>query len=176
MSKIKIEPVEILDTIESLFFGKTFGDLSMDEIARELGMKKASLYYHFPSKESMFLAVMERSYTKYISRMREAIQGDLRKAIPDMIVFASETKNLFSVVSQKGYCSNPNLRDAIQSRVKQLRIELADILAERFGWSIVKASLFLTLLDTYSKEYCLAKCIDPFDARIIDEIQNLFSF
>jgi AcrR family transcriptional regulator len=44
---------EILEKIEPLFFQKSFKEISMQEIADTLEMKKASLYYHFPSKESL---------------------------------------------------------------------------------------------------------------------------
>jgi len=57
---------EILLHIEELFYSTAFSDLSMEEIAKGLNMKKASLYYHFPSKEEMFLRVLEYSYGKYI--------------------------------------------------------------------------------------------------------------
>ena len=56
---------ELLRTIETLFWENSFSDLSMDQIAAHLGMKKASLYYHFPSKEAMFVAVLEQSYEVY---------------------------------------------------------------------------------------------------------------
>src|SRR5574343_472463 len=53
---------EILRKIEDLFYAKSFSDLSMDEIALALEMKKASLYYHYPSKEAMFTEILYESY------------------------------------------------------------------------------------------------------------------
>lgn len=64
-------PIIMFDTIESLFFDTAFSDLSMDEIAKALDIKKASLYYHFPSKEQMFLETLAHSYEKYHSAMLE---------------------------------------------------------------------------------------------------------
>lgn len=49
---------ELLRTIETLFWENAFSDLTMDKIAEKLGIKKPSLYYHFPSKEAMFLEVL----------------------------------------------------------------------------------------------------------------------
>jgi AcrR family transcriptional regulator len=56
---------DIIQKIESLFWENTFSDVSMDEVALKLGMKKASLYYHFTSKEVMFMEVLNYSYEKY---------------------------------------------------------------------------------------------------------------
>ena len=64
---------EIFRKIEDLFYEKSFSDLSMDEIATALSMKKASLYYHFPSKESMFTEVLEDSFRRYREAFLEAL-------------------------------------------------------------------------------------------------------
>ena len=93
---------ELLRTIEILFWEQSFSDLSMDAIAKKLDMKKASLYYHFPSKESMFLAVLEYSYETYQKKYQSILGMDnLQESIQEMITFPYREKNLFSIVSQK---------------------------------------------------------------------------
>ena len=37
---------------------------TMDEIALESGFGKATLYYYFPSKDDVFIAIMERGWKK----------------------------------------------------------------------------------------------------------------
>jgi AcrR family transcriptional regulator len=50
----------ILDAAEQLFSEQRFVELHMSRIAKELGLAKGTLYLYFPSKEGLFLAVVER--------------------------------------------------------------------------------------------------------------------
>ena len=48
---------------------------SMREIADDLHMSKASLYYYFPDKESLYLAVLEKEQAEFIHEMSEIIRN-----------------------------------------------------------------------------------------------------
>jgi TetR/AcrR family transcriptional regulator len=51
---------EILDTAERLFFSRGYDDVSMDEIAREVELNKATLYLYVENKEALFAAIVLR--------------------------------------------------------------------------------------------------------------------
>lgn len=51
---------EIIDAAERLFFGHKFEEVSMDHIAKEVGLAKGTLYLYFRDKESLFCAVTLR--------------------------------------------------------------------------------------------------------------------
>jgi AcrR family transcriptional regulator len=46
---------------------------SMREIANDLKLSKASLYYYFPDKETLYKAVVEKEQTEFLSRISERI-------------------------------------------------------------------------------------------------------
>ena len=50
----------ILDSVNRLLSQKGFDLMTMDEVAADVGIAKASLYKHFPSKESLAAASMTR--------------------------------------------------------------------------------------------------------------------
>lgn len=50
----------ILDLAEELMRRRSFNAFSYQDIAETIGIRKASIHYHFPSKESLGLAVVER--------------------------------------------------------------------------------------------------------------------
>jgi AcrR family transcriptional regulator len=50
----------IIDATNSLLAQKGFDLMTMDEVAAEVGIAKASLYKHFPSKEALAAAAMIR--------------------------------------------------------------------------------------------------------------------
>ena len=51
---------DIVDAAEKLFFEMDYGGVSMDEIARKIGLGKGTLYLYFKNKESLFYAVALR--------------------------------------------------------------------------------------------------------------------
>lgn len=57
----------ILDVAEDMIQKRGFFGFSFQDIAEEIGIKKPSIYYHFPAKAELGRAVIER----YRDRMRE---------------------------------------------------------------------------------------------------------
>ncbi|CAK7284053.1 TetR/AcrR family transcriptional regulator [Streptomyces misionensis] len=52
----------IVEAAGRLFFGPGFARVSMDDLARELGMSKKTIYRHFPDKRSLLAAVLDRQF------------------------------------------------------------------------------------------------------------------
>lgn len=56
-----VEPRErILATAYELFMQRGIRDVGINELIREAGIAKATFYYHFPSKDDLVLAFLER--------------------------------------------------------------------------------------------------------------------
>jgi TetR/AcrR family transcriptional regulator, cholesterol catabolism regulator len=63
----------ILDQAEHLFRTSGYNTVTMRDIAREVGIRQASLYYHFSSKEQLFMAVTERMLERHRRGLQQAI-------------------------------------------------------------------------------------------------------
>lgn len=61
----------ILDTAQKRFGRYGVKKTSMSEIADDMGISKASLYYYFPDKESLYKAVVEKEQDEFIKRVTE---------------------------------------------------------------------------------------------------------
>jgi AcrR family transcriptional regulator len=76
---------EILDAAERLFFLRGYEAVSMDEIAREVELNKATLYLYFQNKEALFAAVVLRGIAileeKYRACMEEQVTGIAKVAL-----------------------------------------------------------------------------------------------
>ncbi len=60
----------IVDATNSLLAKKGFDLMTMDEVAAEVGIAKASLYKHFPSKEALAAAAMIRLLENTLAYVR----------------------------------------------------------------------------------------------------------
>lgn len=98
---------------------KGYDGTSMRDIANAVGMLPGSLYYHFPSKEALFLALHERVVAEMQDRVAQALLGH---ADPwDRLDAAAEahlegllaTGNLVAVVSPEFLDKRADIREAI---------------------------------------------------------------
>ena len=148
----------------------------MDEVAKKLDMKKASIYYHFPSKEKMFLEVMEFSFLKYKAYLEEILNNsEINEILLWIISYPIGFKNLFSVVSQKWYCKIGVIRDFITLKNKELFQILYWYFHEKHWFSEEKTVLLQSLLDDLCKKYCIFDCKETLDSnKLIPEITKIF--
>jgi AcrR family transcriptional regulator len=63
----------VLDEAEKLFRTRGYNAVTMRDIAFEVGIRQASLYYHFPSKEQLFVTVTERVFERHRLGLQQVI-------------------------------------------------------------------------------------------------------
>jgi TetR/AcrR family transcriptional regulator len=78
VDRIKEKEQAILLAARKRFARYGFSKVTMDEIADDVEMGKASLYYYFPAKENLFKAVIQQEQNQFI----EAVENILAKNIP----------------------------------------------------------------------------------------------
>ncbi|MDE2858316.1 MAG: TetR/AcrR family transcriptional regulator [Chloroflexota bacterium] len=66
----------ILDAALNIFSAKGFHDTKLDEIVAEGGISKGSIYFHFPNKEKLFIALVDQFADLIERRAKEAIAGE----------------------------------------------------------------------------------------------------
>ncbi|HEY4455731.1 MAG TPA: TetR/AcrR family transcriptional regulator [Pseudonocardiaceae bacterium] len=64
----------ILDAASQLFLAPGHGRVSMDDLARDLGMAKKTIYRHFPDKHSLMTAVLDRQFDAIDRILVDALQ------------------------------------------------------------------------------------------------------
>jgi AcrR family transcriptional regulator len=77
----------ILDTAAKLFSQQGYKGVSIRDIARACGLTNAALYYHFKSKEDLYLAVMEYAHARAMTAVSASAddRGDLRARLQQMV-------------------------------------------------------------------------------------------
>jgi len=66
---------DIIDAARKLLADKDFNEVSMDEIAREIGLGKSTLYLYFKNKESLYFAIVLRG----IRIWAETVKNEVKK-------------------------------------------------------------------------------------------------
>lgn len=72
----------ILDVAEELFAERGFAGTAIRDIATRVGLNPASLYNHFPSKQALYEAVLQRGMQPIFALLEEAakIEADAERA------------------------------------------------------------------------------------------------
>ena len=63
----------IVDEATRLFAERGYAGASMADLAERVGLRKASLFHHFPSKELLYAAVLERPVNELGAVVSQAI-------------------------------------------------------------------------------------------------------
>lgn len=120
----------IVSTVNRLLAEKGFDAMTVDEVAAEVGIAKASLYRHFPSKEDLAAAamvrVMQRAMAFLDSLGGEASPFERLKAVARWTMQVQLAGEMPSLPSE-----NSSLRAALE--VNAAYIELLMAISERLG-------------------------------------------
>jgi AcrR family transcriptional regulator len=86
--------LQILDAAERIFSRKGFDKARMDDIVKEAGLSKGSLYWYFKSKDELIRALLDRVF---ISEMQEA------EALAEMPGSAEDKLKAFIEIAVREY-------------------------------------------------------------------------
>ncbi len=77
-----IKKVKILEAAYQRFLHYGYSKTTMNEIAGDLSMSKALLYYYFPDKSQLYTAVMQKIASDYVNQLESKMNGfcDMREA------------------------------------------------------------------------------------------------
>ena len=66
----------ILDGAQEIFHRQGFGATSISAVLEAAGISKGNLYFHFPDKDAVALAVLRRERDRFREFLRESLQDD----------------------------------------------------------------------------------------------------
>ncbi len=87
---------EILDAASELFTRQGFATTSTHEIADAVGIRQASLYYHFPSKQAIFLTLLMGTIQPSLDLASDLADTEEPPAVKLWALVAAETRILLS--------------------------------------------------------------------------------
>lgn len=109
----------ILDLAIPLFANKGYSGTSMRTIAKEAGISAAALYHHYPDKQTLYLAAMERAFVDKFQGITPAI--DNSGSIEDrLFAYVSGFTNLVAADQNFRMLIQRELLDGDEIRLKLL--------------------------------------------------------
>ena len=125
----------ILEAAEKLFAEKGFHETAMDEIVRAAKVSKGGVYFHFPSKEELFFALLDkladalqREVQREIARRRGAV-SKVQGALEVVLRKLTSQRHLAQIILRQGHGLGPSFerkRLEIYSRFARLIKEYLD--------------------------------------------------
>lgn len=100
MDDILIKEKEILEAARNRFAHYGFSKVTMEEIATDVGMGKASIYYYFPTKEELFKSVINKEQNLFVEEIEKmfcrkiSAENKLRKYVIKRLEYFHELVNL----------------------------------------------------------------------------------
>lgn len=107
IERISQKKEEILQASAILFASNGFQNTEVQQIADQLGVAKGTIYHYFPSKESLFLAAVDRgmeNLSEFINMSTVDIDDPIKKiakAIQSYLVFFDKNREVIELIVQE---------------------------------------------------------------------------
>jgi TetR/AcrR family transcriptional repressor of nem operon len=120
----------ILDTAQSLAQRRGFNAFSYADVADAVGVRKASIHHHFPSKDDLELALVQRYRQRFDAEL-ERIDGTQGTALGRLRAFG----DLYRATLEGGcICLCGMMASDIQALPDTLRVPLRSFFEEQTAW------------------------------------------
>lgn len=83
----------LLKAAGTLWNVHAYPEITMAEVAREAGLAKGTLYLYFPTKEALFLGLLEQLLWRWFETAREALGGAVRGGADEIAARLCATLN-----------------------------------------------------------------------------------
>ncbi len=121
----------ILDATDRLLGRYGYGKMTIDDLAKEVGIGKGSIYLHFSSKEEIALS--------HIDRIIERLCGELKKISSENIPNELKLKKMLLMRVSFRFESVQHYTQSINDLLSSLRSKLLD---RRKGYHEIEAKIF----------------------------------
>lgn len=157
----------IMEKAKEIFVQKGYAATSMEDIVQYSGVSKGSIYYHFESKEDLFISMIEKNSNDWLADWLKKENGYttfLEKLYGIAEHFTEDFQNPLMKISEEFYLSQPAQGAEVVDRLlKSLKINeqlITKIFSEGIDQGILKddcaeqmATVFCGLLYGLSVSY-----------------------
>jgi AcrR family transcriptional regulator len=178
----------ILAAAETLFVRHNYGDVSMRDIAVASGVTTGALYHHFPSKEQLYLAMIQADWARKRQAMLDAVppNGSVRHSLRCLtrvfLAMPPERRELLRLVRRDINVFNGAARAAIVKAYQETLPDLVEAIMRRgIAHGEIKqadprwlAWVYIAIVETTLASYAEA-ALGPLEGRLDSILDQFFS-
>lgn len=141
---------QLLDAARGVFVTQGYHGAAMDDIAVRAGVSKPVLYQHFPSKQDLYLALLDESVEVLTSAVQTALQStaDNRErvaaAMEAYFDFVDDPDGAFRLVFESDLVNVDEVRRRVERADEACAAQVAVVIAADTGLSEDEAMLLAT--------------------------------
>ena len=126
----------ILDAAQHRFSRFGYSKVTMDEIAEDIGLAKASLYYYYPAKEYIFRSVIRREQEEFLRQIAQILathslaSQKLIAYVRHRIPFGNQLSNLSALDTKLWQDAKPAFKELFKTFAQEELMILTSILRE----------------------------------------------
>ncbi len=115
----------IFESAIKVFSKSGYTGATMDEVVAKAGVAKGSLYYHFKSKEELFIFIIKEGINLIHEEVENATDGMenpyeiIQESVKVMLKYVYENKDLFKVIISQLW-GNEERNDMLRDEIKTL--------------------------------------------------------
>ncbi len=164
---VKKKKADILEAAKKAFAYYGYDKTTLDDIGKIAGLNKASLYYYYKNKESIFIDVIKTEIEELIGHVRKknsAIQGYKQKItayLRELFSRTGATANINKLAMDTAYNFHPFFLELVDDLIHRHTAYIVEILREsRKNGEIVKcdeekvASSIVTVIQSVKNKNC----------------------
>ena len=136
----------IVEAAVELFAKTGYKGTSMRDIARAVGIRKASLYHHFESKQEILLTILDMGLERLIAPLEEVVASEtsaeakLRAAIQHHATLIATNPGVATLFFYEDYALDDGLRDHYVRRRDEFEAIFRRILQEGMDAGVFRRS------------------------------------
>ncbi|WP_409293027.1 TetR/AcrR family transcriptional regulator [Peribacillus sp. SCS-37] len=149
---------KILDAAFEVFGKNGYYDTKMLDIAGLAGVSKGTLYLYFPSKESLYIEVHDRSFNHYLSQLEQKVNG-FSTFKEKLVCIAEENLMVFYKDRDKpnkylqAYTNDPNMIKSLHTFFDNYHKYVTSLMQEEgIRDPAVHAKAFIGMLNNYQRD------------------------
>ncbi|MCS7235456.1 MAG: TetR/AcrR family transcriptional regulator [Armatimonadota bacterium] len=133
----------ILEAARRAFAARGFHATLMDHVAQQAGLSKGALYVHFPSKEELFLALLDDAAATLVDRITQAIAGAHggRAKVAAALESALDTFEEHEDLTWVFLVESSGARGPVEQRRWELRAALTDLVRRYLDEAVASGDL-----------------------------------
>ena len=120
----------IIDAARTVFGGKTYDQVSMNEIAKAAGIAKSSIYTYFPNQEALFVETAFRDTGKFIAALQQRVERQtplsLKMFIDDYLDYHIEHDAHWRMITH--FALHGNIGEASAEKLNRISIQVMNLL------------------------------------------------